>query len=631
MSQTKKRFRSRDQRREETQQNRKIFQKEVDEINAKLEEIEKNNYIDSLITDEFSSLPILESTKKALADNKFVKMSPIQQQSLLYTLCGRDLIGAAETGTGKTLAFIIPIIETLKKEKWSYQSGLAAIIISPTRDLASQTYNVLTKLITDTGISAGLVTGGTRFEEEQANLGQLNIMICTPGRLKEHADTSPQFDTSQLKFLVLDECDRLLGNEFLKDLKPIIREFPKTRQTLLFTATAGKAIKSLSKIWLYKPIQVLITEKRESATPDNLVQFYAIVPLSEKINTLYSFIRSHKSDKLIVFMETVKMVRFVFEAFRHLKPGLPLLHLTGKQSSELRFSVCSDFAKKERGVIFTTDVAARGLDFPQVNWVIQMDCPTSVETYIHRVGRTARFYQGGKGLLMLTPTETSFVPKLESNKVSLKGIKIAETELINIKPELVDILAKFSDVKHLAIKAFTTYLKSIQRHNDGEVFKFDEVLKSKDDFAKAFGLLGTPVITKVSKDSKDEDNENSDADERQNSPVNEEEDQIQNEDYPFFKIVSDNFEDDENGEDYDDTSMKNNELKPQTLEFLGPDDPISEEEYTKWREHLHSLFNDEKKEKAPKKQHIKKQAEEQAEPGLSLEEQAERALLSQLE
>ncbi|OHS96807.1 DEAD/DEAH box helicase family protein [Tritrichomonas foetus] len=627
-----RRYRSRDQRREETQRNRRLFQEELDSINDRLNNIALNNYIDNDLTDEFSSLPIFETTKEALTKKKFVKMSPIQKQSLLYTLCGRDLIGAAETGTGKTLAFLIPLIETLKKSKWSVSSGLGAIIISPTRDLASQTYNVLADLITDTGFSAGLVTGGLHFEEAEANLGQLNIMICTPGRLKEHVDNSPQFNADNLQILVLDEADRLLGTEFVKDLKQIIREFPKNRQTLLFTATAGKAIKSLSKLWLQNPVSVLITEKRESATPDNLVEFYTIVPLSEKFNTLFSFLRSHKSDKLIVFMETVKMVRFAFEAFRHLKPGLPLMHLTGKQSSELRFSVCRDFANKERGVIFTTDVAARGLDFPQVNWVIQMDCPTTTETYIHRVGRTARFYQGGKGLLFLTPSEKAFVTKMAENKVNLRPIQIQESELINIKPELVDVLAKFSDVKHLAIKAFTTYLKSVQRHNDGEVFKLDEVLKQKDDFAKAFGLLGTPVITKVAKGKK-ENTENKGDNKEENSENDENEKQSDTEEIePFFKIVPDDNEEDES------EAVQKKELQPQNIRFLNPDQPITEEEYHAWREYLHGLFIDQNKPKHQKKQQKKKgqnaaenENDENAEPELSLEEQAERALLSQLE
>lgn len=594
-------------RKMQKQQSREEFDLEIDSVNERLNKIAQNGYIDSDLTDEFESLPLLGSTKEALKRGKFVKMSPIQKQSLLYSLCGRDVIGAAETGTGKTLAFAIPVVELLKKNKWSVHSGLGAIVISPTRDLAAQTYNVFKDLAFESGLSIGLVTGGLDFEKERAALPQLNIMITTVGRLKEHIDSSNTFNADNLQILVLDEADRLLGNEFMKDLKVMLKEFPKNRQTLLFTATAGKAIKSLSKISLKNPVQVLITEKRESATPDNLVQFYSTVNIGEKFNTLYSFIRSHKSDKMIVFMETIKMVRFVYEAFRHLKPGVPLLHLTGKQSSDLRFATCNDFAKKDRAVIFTTDVAARGLDFPEVNWVIQMDCPTSLETYIHRVGRTARFYQGGKGLLFLYPSELAIIQKLADAKVKIKPIQIKESELINIRPDLVDILSKFSDVKHLAIKAYSTYLRSVKRHNDGEVFNFNEIIKQKDEFSRSFGLLGTPVITIKSKDDKNDDEPNETVAQKNN-------------DVPdiFYKVVEDDATE----------HVEKEPIKPSTLEYIDADKcPISNEEYQKWREHLRNLFS---KQSDDNNNSHTKRTQEPEEP-VDLETEAEKLLMKQLE
>lgn len=596
-----KRKPNRDQRRIITTKSREAFDKEVEQLNERLNEIASNNFVDPDLTDEFSSLPILESTKQALAANKFVKMSPIQQKSLLFTLCGRDLLGSAETGTGKTLAFAIPVIELLKKNKWSMHSGLGAIIISPTRDLASQIYEVFRKLLIDTNLVAGLVTGGLKFDEEQANLHNLNIMIATVGRLKEHIESSATFIPSNLKILVLDEADRLLGTEFIKDLKNMIPEFPKERQTLLFTATATKSLHTLTKSYLQNPAKVILSDNRISATPDNLIQFYTVVPLSEKINYLYSFLKSHRSDKIIVFMETVKLVRYVFEAFRHLKPGLPLLHLTGKQSSDLRFSVCRDFASKDRAVIFTTDVAARGLDFPQVNWVIQMDCPSTTETYIHRVGRTARFFQGGKGLLFLLPSEQKMINKLNEAKVTLKSIQIQQAELINVKPDLVDILAKFSDIKHLAVKAFLTYIKSVKHHAD-DVFDFQAILDEKDAFAQSLGLLGTPIIEKKKK-IKEEKGTN-----KEKVIVD-----VAN-DIPFFNIVEDETE-------FEADEMQSEKTKPQTLEFIEPDTVIAEEEYHEWRTYLRELLEEptkHQKKKKPGKKDVQEQAEE--EPAQTAEE-----------
>ena len=465
--------RSRDQIRQEKLADRKAFNEEVDLLNERLNEIEKNNYVDPNMTDEFASLPILESTKEALAKGKFVKMSPIQKQTLLYSLCGRDLIGAAGTGSGKTLAFVIPVVEALKKAKFSKLSGISAIIISPTRDLDKQTFEVTKKLIKDTDISAGLITGGMDFEMEQEGLTKLNIVICTMGRLKEHMENSPTFNSDKVQMLVLDEADKLMNKEFIRDLKHVIADLPETRQTLLFTATATKALKDLTKISLTRPARVNLVEDTETVTPENLMQVYTMVSLGEKWNTLYSFLRSHLNEKIIVFMETVKMVRFAYEAFRHLRPGIPILHITGKQNSDLRFEVLNEFKRQSRCAIFTTDVTSRGLDFPDITWVIQMDCPANVETYIHRVGRTARFHKVGRSILFLTPSEKAMVEKLEKAKVQLKPIQISGDQLFDVKPRLVDICAKFSDIKHLAMKAIQTYVRSVKHHEDGVVFSVD--------------------------------------------------------------------------------------------------------------------------------------------------------------
>ena len=300
-------------------------------------------------------------------------------------------------------------------------------------------------------------------------------------------------------------------------------------------------------------------------------------------------------------MQTVKLVRFVFEAFRHLKPGIPLLHLTGKQSSDLRFTVCRQFSDKDRGVIFTTDVAARGLDFPQVDWVVQMDCPTSVETYIHRVGRTARFYQGGRGLLFLTPSETAFIEKLAENKVTVNQIQIQQSELYDIKPDLVDVLAKFSDVKHLAIKAFTTYIRSVQRYNDNEVFKLDEVLKQKDEFARSFGLLATPVVVKGQRSKEDTG--------KTKPPAPSEPRELDT----FFTVIEDDTEEKE----------KEPELKPGLIVFRTPDTEIPEEEYKGYREYLLHLLAEEKT-KTPKTKD--KQNAPEKEEAMTVEEAAEKLL-----
>lgn len=583
---------SRDQKQIEKQKSRKAFDEEVDAINDRLNEIAKNNFIDPNLTDEFTSLPIMESTKTVLAANKFTKMSPIQKQSLLYSLCGRDLIGAAETGSGKTLAFLIPVIECLTKAKFSRHSGIGAIIISPTRDLAAQTFDVLKRLIKDSDLSAALITGGMDFELEQEGLTRMNILIATIGRLKEHMENSPQFDSNHVQILVLDEADKLLNKENMRDLKHVLADLPSTRQTLLFTATAAKAIKELTKLSLVNPARVLISEGSETATPANLQQFYTMVPLDQKWNTLFSFLKTHRSNKTIVFMETVKMVRFAFEAFCALRPGLPILHLTGKQNSTLRFKTCQDFARQDRCVIFTTDVAARGLDFPAVDWVVQLDCPATTDTYIHRVGRTARFHKEGKALLFLTPSEKAMVDRLEKAKVSLNAIQIAGDALEDVRPRLVDLVAKKSDIMHLAKKALETYVRSVQRRDDGEVFNFAAVQEGLEAFARSFGLLSVPIMKgKSDKKSAKESSE------KVEEEVVEEE--------PWFHVV----DSDDEGED---DTANTKAVKPTTLEFIDADTQIEQEDYNQWRQYLRDLLKGTEAPKAPRKQDRKK-AEKAAE------------------
>ncbi|EAX89911.1 DEAD/DEAH box helicase family protein [Trichomonas vaginalis G3] len=626
---------SRSQVKEEKQKERKAFDDEVDSINERLNQIAHNNYIDPGMTDEFSSLPILESTKKSLEKSKFTKMSPIQKQTLLYTLCGRDIIGAAETGSGKTLAFCIPIVESLKKAKFSKMSGIGAIIISPTRDLAAQTFDVLKKLIKDTDISAGLITGGMDFEMEQEGLSRLNIIICTMGRLKEHMETTSTFNADHLQILVLDEADKLMNKEFIRDLKHVIADLPDTRQTMLFTATATKAIKDISKLSLSNPARVNLTEERSTVMPESLIQFYAIVNLSEKWNTLFSFLKMHLNDKIIVFMETVKMVRFAYEAFKHLRPGLPILHLTGKQNSNLRFDVIREFKSQKRCAIFTTDVAARGLDFPDITWVVQMDCPSSTDTYIHRAGRTARFHKMGKSIVFLTPSEKMMVEKLAKLNIELKGAQIIGDNLVDIRPRLVDICARFSDVKHLAMKAVTTYIRSVKHHEDGEVFVVQNILDELEDFSKSFGLLSVPVrkqTKKVIEEKSDNENESSDD--------GEEDDEEEKSD-DFFEVVDD--EDDKESKEIAESSGP----KPTTMEFRSPDEPIPQEEYEAWRNRLKNLLSGEKKPKSEKKtkeQHRKEreekrmakeereeEEEEEEKKEKTLEEAAAEALLDDLD
>lgn len=364
---------------------RKRGQEELSSLIQRVEDLDLKGIFKS-----FSDLPLSEPTASGLASSHYKTLTDIQSRAISHALKGRDILGAAKTGSGKTLAFLVPVLENLYRKQWAEHDGLGALILSPTRELAIQIFEVLRKIGRYHTFSAGLVIGGKSLKEEQERLGRMNILVCTPGRMLQHLDQTALFDTYNLQMLVLDEADRILDLGFQQTVDAIIGHLPKERQTLLFSATQTKKVSDLARLSLQDPEYVAVHETASSATPSKLQQHYVITPLPQKLDILWSFIRSNLKSKTMVFLSSGKQVRFVYESFRHLQPGIPLMHLHGRQKQGGRLDIVTRFSQSKHCVLFSTDVAARGLDFPAVDWVIQLDCPEDADTYIHRVGRTAR-------------------------------------------------------------------------------------------------------------------------------------------------------------------------------------------------------------------------------------------------
>eukprot|EP00730_Choanoeca_flexa_P014908 TRINITY_DN6692_c0_g1_i1.p1 TRINITY_DN6692_c0_g1~~TRINITY_DN6692_c0_g1_i1.p1 ORF type:complete len:731 (+),score=200.44 TRINITY_DN6692_c0_g1_i1:317-2194(+) len=375
--------------------------------------------------------------------------------------------------------------------------GIGAIIIAPTRELALQTFEVLTKIGKHHEMSAGLIIGGSAPEREKAIVPNTNILVCTPGRLLQHMDETTGFHCDNLQMLVLDEADRILDMGFASTLNAIIENLPLTRQTLLFSATQTKSVKDLARLSLTSPQYISVHEKDQSATPAKLVQAYMEVPLHRKLDVLYSFIRSHTTSKVLVFVSSCKQVRFIYESLRRMRPGVPLLPLHGKQKQTKRTAIFNDFSKKKHAVLFATDIAARGLDFPSVDWVVQLDAPEDVATYIHRVGRTARFGKDGKALLLLLPTEAALVQELEAAKVKIIRTEANNSKLNSITPKLKGLCAEIPEVKYLAQKCFISYVRSVFLQPNKAVFKATEL--PTEEFAASLGLPAAPKIKFVKK------------------------------------------------------------------------------------------------------------------------------------
>ncbi|KOC64169.1 putative ATP-dependent RNA helicase DDX10 [Habropoda laboriosa] len=413
--------------------------KHVPEANVIVQLQSKYETIDETKATKFKDLPLSSKTLKALAVNNYIEMTDIQRQSIGLALRGNDILGAAKTGSGKTLAFLIPVLEILYCKQWTRLDGLGALIITPTRELAYQIYETLRKVGQHHDISAGLIIGGKDLKFEKKRMDQCNIVICTPGRLLQHMDENPLFDCVNMQVLVLDEADRCLDMGFEKTMNSIIENLPPKRQTLLFSATQTKSVRDLARLSLKDPMYVSVHEHATHTTPEALQQSYVVCALEDKISMLW--------------------------------PGISMLALY---------------------VLFATDIASRGLDFPAVNWVVQMDCPEDVNAYIHRAGRTARFQRGGECLLVLLPSEEKMVEKLKERKIPISMIQINPNKLQSPQRKMEAFLARDVSLKESAQRAFITYIKSIFLMKDKEIFNVRAL--NTDSFAKSLGLAIPPRI-----------------------------------------------------------------------------------------------------------------------------------------
>ncbi|KAF6726862.1 ATP-dependent RNA helicase DDX18 [Oryzias melastigma] len=354
---------------------------------------------------------VSESTLRGVKEMGFQHMTEIQHKTVRPLLEGRDVLAAAKTGSGKTLAFLIPSIELIYKLKFMPRNGTGVIILSPTRELAMQTYGVLKELMTHHVHTYGLIMGGSNRSAEATKLANgVNILVATPGRLLDHLQNTPGFMFKNLQCLIIDEADRILEVGFEEELKQIIKLLPKRRQTMLFSATQTRRVEDLARISLKKePLYVGVDDNKDNATVDGLEQGYVVCPSEKRFLLLFTFLKKNRKKKLMVFFSSCMSVKFHYELLNYI--DLPVMAIHGKQKQTKRTTTFFQFCNADSGILLCTDVAARGLDIPEVDWIIQYDPPDDPKEYIHRVGRTARGINGrGHALLILRPGGTGLPP-----------------------------------------------------------------------------------------------------------------------------------------------------------------------------------------------------------------------------
>mmetsp|Transcript_2742 Transcript_2742/g.3972 ORF Transcript_2742/g.3972 Transcript_2742/m.3972 type:complete len:613 (+) Transcript_2742:108-1946(+) len=444
----------------------------------------------------FKSLPLSEKTQNALAALNFTRMTQIQSMSIPSLLAGKDLIGAAKTGSGKTLAFLIPVVELLHKSQFSTRNGTGAIIISPTRELAMQIYGVAKDLFSNGRHSQtyGLVMGGANRRTEAERLAKgVNLVIATPGRLLDHLQNSKGFVYRNLLAFVMDEADRILEQGFEDDLRQILKLLPKERQTLLFSATQTKKVEDLARVSINpkNAVYVEVPSETKLATASGLEQGYVTVPSDKRFLLLFTFLKKNKKKKIMVFFSSCNSVSFHSELLNYI--DVPVIDIHGRQKQQKRTTTFFQFCKQKSGTLLCTDVAARGLDIPDVDWIIQFDPPDDPKEYIHRVGRTARGATGkGRALLFLTPEETGFLRYLKAAKVSLNEYEFPMNKIANVQSQLQKLIEKNYYLNRAARDAYRSYLLSYASHSHREIFNVSEL--DLQAVGLAFGFTTPPRV-----------------------------------------------------------------------------------------------------------------------------------------
>ncbi|XP_057792442.1 DEAD-box ATP-dependent RNA helicase 27-like [Salvia miltiorrhiza] len=445
-------------------------------------------------SEAFEALPLSKLSMDAIRDMKFSFMTQIQSRSIPPLLEGKDVLGAARTGSGKTLAFLVPAVELLFNLRFTPRNGTGVIVICPTRELAMQTRDVAEELLKYHSQTLGLVIGGaSQRREKECIVKGVNLLVATPGRLLDHLRRTKGFIYKNLKCLVIDEADRLLEQNFEDDMKEIIKILPKERQTVLFSATQTKKVEDLARLsFQTKPVYIDVDDGRKRVTNEGLQQGYCVVPCFQRFNLLHAFLKKNLSKKVMVFFSSCNSVKFHSELLRYIQ--IDCQDIYGKQKQQKRTSTFFNFCKAEKGILLCTDVGARGLDIPAVDWIVQYDPPDNPKEYIHRVGRTARGEGAkGKALLFLTEQELRFLAYLKAAKVPLEPYEYDEKKMVNAQSMLAKLISQNPYLNKSAKDAYRSYILAYNSHKMKDIFNVHNL--NLEDVAASFCFSSPPRVS----------------------------------------------------------------------------------------------------------------------------------------
>lgn len=380
---------------------------------------------------KFSDYPIADAIKNRLQDLGFMKPTDIQFKAIRHILEGEDVFAVAQTGTGKTAAFAIPTLHMIWKEKQKYkQHYVRCLVLVPTRELAQQIASVYNDIGQLTGVRTLGLYGGVEQEAQiKALVKGVDVLVATPGRMFDLISQGA-LDISFVRFLILDEADLMLDLGFAKDIRDVLRKLPKNRQSLFFSATISKKIKSMAYEVGKNAIRIQISPK--NPVSKNVAHAVMFVEMDDKRFFLENMIKEYPEKKVLVFVRTKVRVERVVAAMERVQIKAEAMH--GGLGQEERFDIFNRFRKGEIEVLITTDVAARGIDIPDVDYVVNYDLPDNPENYVHRCGRTGRGRSRGQALSFCSKEEMPLLADIEE----YTGEEIDRYEIDN--NEYLDIL-----------------------------------------------------------------------------------------------------------------------------------------------------------------------------------------------
>lgn len=375
----------------------------------------------------FNSLGLSEALLKAISKKGYTTPSPIQQKAIKPILEGKDVLASAQTGTGKTAAFTLPILQIISQGQQLRQRPIRALILTPTRELAAQIFENIKEYSTFLDIRSTVIFGGVNQNPQAAQLRNgVDILVATPGRLID-LQNQGLVSLAKVEILVLDEADRMLDMGFLRDIERILKVLPAKRQNLLFSATFSQDIKKLAMGILHNPVQVEATP--ENTTVEAIAQKIYPVAKEKKTELIIKLITEGNWKQILVFTRTKQGANKLCESM--INSGIVAAAIHGNKGQGARTKALAGFKDGSITALVATDIAARGLDIPLLPHVINFELPNIPEDYVHRIGRTGRAGASGEAISLFSPDETVFLRDIEK----LIGLKLPKEQLAGFEPD----------------------------------------------------------------------------------------------------------------------------------------------------------------------------------------------------